>query len=311
MKNLALKIVCVLAAVLVWVFVASTALVEADVSLPLKVVGLDERWTVAGSGLPEVARVRLRAPKLALFRNDYFGVPLGEVHVDVTGYAPGSLESYTLKEADVRTEANVVTLLTPIRLALHVDWIERRQVPVAVPLRGQLPVDRMLAGPVTTEPESLLVSGPRRFFEGLEALVTEPIDLGDLSGTTVRDAAVVPPAGTLRLEATTVRATVPVVRLEERVVANVPVLAEAAGEPFEIGISPPVCDVLVRGPADSVATLTAADLRVTVPVADFSAGMHQVIGKVQHPGWVIAVRLEPESFMIILEDPEPAVEEPH
>lgn len=310
MKNLALKIFCILAAVVIWVFVASTALVEADVSLPLKVVGLDERWTVEGSGLPEVARVRLRAPKLALLRNDYFGVPLGEVHMDVTGYEPGPVELYSLKESDVRTEASVIVLLPPVRLALHVDWIASRAVPVDVPLRGQLPVDRMLAGSVTTIPDSIMVSGPRRFVEDVELLLTEPFDLGEVNGTVVRDASVVPPAHNLRLEATTVRVTVPVVRLDERVVANVPVLAEAAGELFEVGVSPPVCDVLVRGPADSVATLKAADLRVTVPVADFGAGLHQVIGKVQHPAWVIAVRLEPESFMVILEDPEPAVEAP-
>lgn len=310
MKNLALKIVCILAAVVIWVFVASTTLVEADVSLPLKVVGLDERWTVEGSGLPEVARVRLRAPKLALLRNDYFGVPLGQVHMDVTGYEPGPVELYSLKESDVRTEANVITLLPPVRLALHIDWLERRPVPVEVPLRGQLPVDRMLAGPIITEPESLLVVGPRRFFEELELLVTEPFDLGEINGTVVRDASVAPPGRGLRLESTTVRLTVPVIRLDDRVVANVPVLAEAAGELFDVGVSPPVCDVLVRGPADSIATLTAADLRVTVPIADSAAGMHQVIGMVQHPAWVIAVRLEPESFMVILEEPQPAVEEP-
>lgn len=310
MKNLALKIFCVLAAVVIWGFVASTTLVEADVSLPLRVVGLDERWTVEGSGLPEDARVRLRAPKFALLRHDYFGVPIGQVAMDVTGYEPGPVELYSLKESDVRTEANVVTLLPPVRLALRVDWLERRLVPVEVALRGQLPVDRMLAGPITTEPESVMVSGPRRFFEDLDVLATEPLDLAAVNGTIVRDAAIVPPARELTLDGTTVQVSVPVVRLDERVVANVPVLAEETGELFEVGVSPPVCDVLVRGPADSVAILTAADLRVTVPVAGFSAGMHQVIGKVQHPGWVIAVRLEPESFMVILELPEPALEEP-
>jgi YbbR domain-containing protein len=308
-KNLTLKIVCALVAILVWIQVASTALVEADVSLPLQVVGLDGRWTLAGSGLPDQANVRLRAPKLSLLANDYFGVPLGSVQMDVSGYEPGPVTLFVLKDSDVRTEANVVSLLPPVRLALHVDWREQQRLPVRVPLQGQLPGDRMLAGPVVAVPDSLDVSGPRRFFKDLATLTTEPVNLSDVNTTLVRDLALAGVPGELKLAAASVRVTVPVTRLDERVVANVPVLAETSGQLFEAGVSPPVCDVLVRGPADSVAAMTSAELRVTVPVDNLGVGVHQVIGQVQHPDWVIAVRLDPETFMVILEVAEPVAEE--
>ncbi|MEZ4387635.1 MAG: hypothetical protein R3D98_08670 [Candidatus Krumholzibacteriia bacterium] len=306
MKNLTLKIACAVVAVLVWIQVAATTMVEADVSLPMEIVGLGDDWTVAGSSLPQVAHVRLRAAKLALMANNYFGVPLGSVQMDLANYQPGPPVLYVLKESDVRTEAEVVTLLPPVRLPLRIDWLDHRRLPVRVPLRGQLAIDRLLAGPVTAVPDSVTVTGPRRFFRGVDSLLTEPVDLAGLTATLARDLPITPPPQPLSLGVATVRVNVPITRLDERVVANIPVLAEAGGRMVSAGISPPVCDVLVRGPADSVAALTPAQLRVTVPVAGLGPGVHQVIGRVRHPDWVIAVGLEPEGFMVIIDGEPPA-----
>lgn len=300
MKNLTLKIVCVFMAILVWIQVASTTVVEADVSLPMRITGLDEGWTVAGNSLPEVARVRLRAPKLALLANDYLGRPLGEVQMDLTNFEPGPTVLYVLKESDVRTEAEVVTLLPPVRLPLQVDWQDQRRLPVRVALRGQLPADRMLAGPVTTTPDSVLVTGPRRFFAGLDTLLTETVALDDLQQSLERDQGLVALPLNLVPAVSSVTVLVPVVEVDERVVANVPVVSAMPG----VGISPPVCDVLVRGPADSVAALTPDQLRVMVPLAELGVGVHQATGQVEHPDWVTAVRLDPESFLVIVDGPE-------
>ncbi len=305
MRNLTLKIACVVVAVLVWIQVAATTMMEADVGLPMEIVGLGEGWTVEGSALPDAANVRLRAAKLALLANDYLGVPMGSIQMDLASFQPGPPVLYVLKESDVRTDAEVVTLLPPVRLPLRIDWQDRRRLPVRIPLRGQMPVDRMLAGAVTSVPDSVVVSGPRRYFRGVDTLATEPVNLAELSVTLSHDRPLVPPPAPLTLATSSVRVTVPVTRLDERVVANVPVLAESSGQAQQAGVSPPVCDVLVRGPADSVSALTPAQLRVTVPVAGLAAGMHQVIGRVQYPDWVIAVRLEPEAFMVILEGAEP------
>jgi len=295
-----LKIACVVVSVLVWFQVASTTVVEADVSLPMRITGLGDEWTVEGNSLREMARVRLRAPKLALLANDYLGRPLGEVQMDLTNFEPGPTVLYVLKESDVRAEAEVITMLPPVRLPLLIDWQEERRLPVRVPLRGQLPQDRMLAAPIVTRPDTVLVSGPRRFFAGLDTVVTESVDLNDLEQTLDRDLPLTSIPVNLEVAVASVHVTVPVTAVDERIVANVPVVSEVPGA----GISPPVCDVLVRGPADSVATLTPDQLRVTVPTAELGGGVQRATGLVQHPDWVIAVRLEPESFLVIMDEVE-------
>lgn len=321
MKNLALKIGCVVVATLVWILVATTTMVEADVELPVETVGLEETWTTAGNTMPAESRVRVRVAKLALIAHEYFGLSLGTVQMDLANFAPGGTAQYEFKESDVRTDAEVITILPPVRWPLRLDWQDQRRLPVRVPLRGQLPSDMQLGGEVLVEPDSLTVSGPRRFFGGVDSLRTEAVDLSSLTGNVDQDVPLILPPTPLQVEQETVTVRIPLVRLAERVIANVPVLASEGEEPSTAGVSPPVCDVLVRGPADSVAVLSPAQLRVAVPVSGLGPGVHQASGVVDHPAWVIAVRLEPGMFMVIVEgevedaaprrEPDDEAEGPH
>ncbi|MBD3222706.1 hypothetical protein GF314_15845 [bacterium] len=303
MRNLTLKIACVVVAILVWIQVASTTMVEADVSLPMEIVGLGEGWTVDGSALPEEGRARLRVAKLSLLAHQYVGWQLGTVQVNLANYRPGPPELYVIKESDVRTEAEVVTLLPPIRLPLRIDWRDEHRLPVQVPLRGQLPGDRMLAGPVSVDPDSVLVTGPRRYFQGVERVETETVELDDLDQSVDRELDLVPLPQPLEAARRSVRVEIPVTPIDERVVANVPVVTTDGGDGRVTGISPPVCDILVRGPADRVAALSPTELAVTIPVDGLEPGVHRLVGEVTHPDWVIAVRVEPEAFMVIVDRP--------
>ena len=89
MKNLFLKIACMVVAVLVWILVAGTTMVEADVGLPLQVVGLADGLTIAGNTVPDISRVRIRAPKLSVMAHNFFGVSLGSVDLTLRGWEPG------------------------------------------------------------------------------------------------------------------------------------------------------------------------------------------------------------------------------
>ncbi len=299
-KNLSLKVACLLAAVVIWILVAGTTIVEADVGLPLEIDGLANGLTAAGSALPDNALVKLRTTKLRLLAHQFFGRSLGVVRVDLTGVQPGPSLLFELKDADVRTEAEVVSLLPPVRIRLLLDWEDTHRLPVTVPLRGQLPADRLFLGPLQVRPDSVDVKGPRRFFAGFDSLRTEPLDLAGLQKTTVRDLPLVGLPEALRAAVNAVQVTVPVAPLGERVMANIPVVPLLESHRGDAGVSPPVCDVLVRGPADSVAALSPTRLTVTVPVAGLAAGVHQVPGQIRHPAWVVSVELDPAVFMVLV-----------
>lgn len=299
-KNFTLKIACLVAALFIWILVAGTTMVEVDVGLPLQVEGLADGLTIAGSSLPDEGLVRLRVSKLRYVAHQYFGRTLGRVRVDLAEVQPGQPLLVELADGDVQAEAEVVSLLPPLRLRIQLDQEVTRRLPVRVPLRGALPADRLLCGPISTQPDSLEVTGPRRFFAGLDTLATEPVDLSGLQRTLVRDLALAPLPRPLVPAAGSVQATVPIAVLGLRVMANVPVVPLVESQLGDAGVSPPVCDVLVRGPADSVAALTPARLTVTVPVSGLANGVHQVPGRVQHPDWVVSIELDPATFMVLI-----------
>jgi len=300
MKHLGLKITCLVAALIIWIQVASTTVIEADVRLPVSVVNLGPELTVAGNALPELIDVRLRASKLRVLAHRYLGRNLGRVQVDLANRQPGPSFSYELTPADVVTEQEVVTVPPPARLSIRLDREVTRRLPVRVAVTGELPAGRLLLSPPAPRPDTVAVRGPERFFRGVTDVATEPLRLDPVSGPVTQELNLVRPHAHLEPLVAEVAVTVNVAELEERVLANVPVIPLVDADQADVAVSPPVCDLMVRGPADSVRALTAADLTVTIPLSGLGEGMHEVRGEVSHPAWVTQVAVEPEVFLVII-----------
>ena len=100
-----------------------------------------------------------------------------------------------------------------------------------------------------------------------------------------------------------------IAQLEERTLANIPVVPLVdAGRP-DVGVSPPVADVMVRGVADSVRQLTEARISLTVPVGDRPEGVYELPAEVDHPRWLTVLGVVPREFRVIVGNPplgEPA-----
>ena len=67
--------------------------------------------------------------------------------------------------------------------------------------------------------------------------------------------------------------------------------------------SPPIADVMVRGVADSVRSLTSDRITVTVAVGNREEGVYLLPGEVDHPPWLTLLGLSPAHFRAIVGDP--------
>jgi len=307
-NRLGLKISCLVAAFLIWVQVAATTDVEQAARLPLRVTGLSEGLTVAGSELPGTVMVRLRGSKLRLITNRFFQRYVGEVRVNLADRGPGPVFSYQLTPDDVVTDLEVVRFQRDERVRVRIDQVARRRMPVAVMLAGELPKNLGFLVEPHAEPDSVTVQGPSRFLPEGGAVATDPLNLDRLQagagdGLEVRmqglgdHVAVTPSSVTVRYLAAP---------LVERTLANVPVVPLVdAGRP-DVGVSPPVADVMVRGVADSVQALTEARLSVTVAVGDLAEGMYVLPGQVDCPPWATLLGLAPAEFRVIVGNPPTA-----
>jgi hypothetical protein len=296
MNRLGLKISCLVASILIWVQVAATTDVEQPARLPLRVSGLAEGLTVAGSEIPSSVSVRLRGSKLRLLTNRFFQRYVGEVRINLADSEPGPVFSYQLTPEDVVTDLEVVRFQRDERIRVRVDRLDQRRLPVAVMLAGELPRGTAFAVEPHAEPDSVLVQGPSRFLPEGGAAATEPVAL-DRMQAGPNDGIVVPVAAMneqLRVAPAQVRVRYLAAPLVDPLVD--------AGRP-DVGVSPPVADVMVRGIADSVGTLTEGRLSVTVAVGQLPEGMYLLPGQVDCPPWLTLLGLAPAEFRVIVGDP--------
>lgn len=303
MNRLGLKIGCLLASVFIWIQVASHATVEQSARLPLVVVGLGEDLTLAGSVLPDEVDVRLEGSKLALVLHDLFNRYIGEVRVNLWDRGPGPEFTYEISRSDVYSDLRVVDIQSAEIRGLRIDRLEYHLLPVRQVNTGKLREGLAFLEPPVLQPDSVLVSGPGRFFTEHTGVKAEPVDLARIKESRRIPVKLVSPSEYLELANRQVNLVVQVGPLEETTLANVPVVALVdAGRPA-VAISPPLVDVMVRGVRDSVLGLQSHRFLVTVPVGDLPEGNYQLEGQIDHPPWLEIVGMDPPDFQVIVGHP--------
>ncbi len=299
MNRLGLKIFCFLVAVIIWIQVAGGHVVVREVRLPLDLAGLQPGLTLVGNEWPDSVPVRAQGSKWQFFLNRYFGRDLGHVMVDL-----GQVEAPTdlLREItvnDVESPLADLDISPPLWLRLNVDRLDSLRVPVAVHLVGVLPGDRMLMEPVTAEPDSVVLTGPTRFLDGAAAR-TEPLDLAKQRDSARPERRIVASDPFLNPRPEAVELALSVAPVASRNFEHVPVVPLVdAGQP-SVEVFPPVANLTVRGPADSVRVVTAADLSVTVSLTGLEPGVHHLGAQVLLPERFGLVSLEPDEFMVVI-----------
>jgi len=303
MNRLGLKITCLVASVVIWVQVASHTTVEQNTRLPLVINGLGENLTYAGSVIPENVTVRLKGSKLRLLMHNFFNRSVGEVRINLWDRLPGPEFSYEVVSSDIYSDLEVLGVNPPVRLRLSVDTHEFRLLPVVQENIMDLREGLDFLEPPRLLPDSVLVSGPGRFFQDHPTVTAEPVDFSKIKESQRVAVQLVQPGEFLNLATSQVCLDILVGKIAERTLANIPVVPLVdAGRPT-VGVSPPLVDVMVRGVADSVSALTANRFLVTVPVGGLEEGIYQMTGQVDKPAWLEIIGLDPPEFQVIVGNP--------
>jgi YbbR domain-containing protein len=188
-------------------------------------------------------------------------------------------------------------------LTLTIDREIIRPVPVSVATEGFLGPGLVFVIPPRTDPDSVVVTGPSRFFSDDLTVLTESVNLSRISGDVQRILNLMAPAENLELAQDKVGIDFHVGKLETRTMANIPVIGLVdAGRP-EVGISPPVADVVVKGFADSLRVLTEDRISVIVTVGNRTEGIYFLEGEVVHLDWPTSIELIPPKFQVIVGNP--------
>jgi YbbR domain-containing protein len=262
--NWHLKLAALGLAVLLWALVQTEPLSqETFAAVPVTVDVVDSTWTIARAPSPSTVELRLGGPAREIIRLARDGTSL---RIPVTSV--GSRDTIVALQREwvnLGERAGVtVESVSPLTVSMAFEPAVERNVPVSLPLRGELPEEIALAAVPEISPAVVGVRGPESRMLGLDSLRLVPLDLA-----TVHESGSISQAvDTTGLRGATVRpaAVTVAVRVEplvERVLDNVPIRAEApAGEP-RATVMPAAVQLRIAGASSLVTGLDLSLVRVS------------------------------------------------
>jgi YbbR domain-containing protein len=176
--NFVLKLVAVLLAVGLWLAVARDPIAEVEMNVPIEFRNLPDKLEIDSASFTE-AQVRLRGPERVIHRLQPADV---RADVDLSDVKPGERTfDLTARHVQVPQDLEVVQII-PGQFHLSFDSRDTRTIDVRPRVTGTF-ASGMRVAQVIADPPTIMVTGPRRRVEALEAASTDPVDI---SGTMTR-----------------------------------------------------------------------------------------------------------------------------
>jgi YbbR domain-containing protein len=206
-RNLALKVVSVVLAALLWLIVAGERTVERALRIPLEFTNIPAQLELVGDP-PTAVDVRVRGASGTLSR-----LSAGDMAavLDVRTPRPGQ-RLYHLTGSEVRAPFGVdVVQVAPSTIALFFERSSAKTVTVTPVLEGQ-PAEGYMVEKVTSDPARVEVVGPASALKELANAVTEAVSVEGATTTVTESVTVGPADPTVRLRGPqTARVTVTII----------------------------------------------------------------------------------------------------
>jgi YbbR domain-containing protein len=264
MNNLALRIVSLTLAFLLWLAIAAEKTSEMGVVVPLELQNLPADLELTGDSVNSV-EVRLRASPGVIRR-----LGPGEVsaQLDLSGVGAGERIVHLTPEA-IRVPFGVkVVKISPAILTFSFERTLTRVVPVRPRVLGR-PARGFELAEVASEPPEVQVAGPRSRVQEIESAFTEPLSVEGARASITDSVSLGVEDPLLRiLGDTRVRVTARIREEHQRRTFN-GVSVEVRGG--AASVRPATVLVVVEGPAATVARMAASDIRPYVDASGLTA----------------------------------------
>jgi YbbR domain-containing protein len=193
-RNLGLKAVSILVAVLLWLVVAGERVVERVMRAPVEFQNLPAGLELVGNP-PDTVEVRLRGSSGALSR---MGAGDMSTVIDLATARPGRrLFHITQSQVSVPYGIEIVQV-GPSTLTMEFEMSSIRKVKVEPDINGR-PAPGYEVTQITSDPDTVEVAGPETALKRLQAAITEPVTVTDQTRTVREVVTIGVPDSTLRL----------------------------------------------------------------------------------------------------------------
>lgn len=170
-QNFGVKLISLLLAVGLWVVVARDPVAEVELQVPIEFRSVPQNLEIDSASFTE-AQVRVRGPGRLIHRLRTTDV---RAEIDLSTVRPGSRTfDLTSRNVHVPQDLEVVQII-PSQFQLSFDDRMTRSVDVRPRVTGNF-AQGMRIGQAIADPPSIMITGPRRRIEKVEAATTDPVD---------------------------------------------------------------------------------------------------------------------------------------
>ena len=296
-RHFGLKVISLALATLLWLLVAGQREAERSLRVPLEYRNVPDRIELLGEPA-SLVDVRLRGTSGALAQ--LRGTDLVAV-IDLRGARPGR-RLFHLLPGDVVVPTGVKVLqVSPPTLSLTFEATASRTVPV-VPDIDDEPAPGFEVTRVTSDPATVDVAGPASEVRGVTEATTEPVSVRGATRPVIDTVSIGVPDSNVRLRnprdamVTVEIRPIPV----ERNVPAVPVELRNARSGLRATAHPSVVTVVLRGPANELAAVKAADLAVYADLAGLERGRYNLPVRFDQMKDVTIQRIQPSQLDVRL-----------
>jgi diadenylate cyclase len=169
--NIGLKLVSLLLAIGLWLVVARDPIAEVEMKVPIEFHNLPENLEIDSASFTE-AQIRVRGPERVIHRLQVTDV---RAEIDLASDRPGE-RTFDLTGRQVHVPQDVeVVQIYPGQFHLSFDNRATRVVEVRPRVIGNF-ASGMRVAQVIADPPNIMITGPRRRVEAVEAAITDPVD---------------------------------------------------------------------------------------------------------------------------------------
>jgi len=177
LHNIALKLLALGVAVLLWLAVARDPVAEIAYSVPIEFFNSPEHLDISSETLPQV-QVRLRGPVRVLRE-----LAPSEIHamIDLAdARIPERTYDMSAKRERVPSDVDVVQVI-PSQFHISFDEHATKQIDVHPRVTGSLAPGYRIAT-IAVNPQVITIAGPAKHVNNVEAAITDPVDASGVVG---------------------------------------------------------------------------------------------------------------------------------
>lgn len=291
-QNLGLKVVSVGIAIALWAFVnAGQREQQISLQVPVSYRNLPAGMMIYGPS-PNFVELLVSGPSTLLSLLDPGRLTL---RLDLRGVESGQAE-FKIGPQMFNVPRQVrIDRIDPAMIALDVDKIDTREVPVHVVTSGSV-ANGYRVSAVEATPATVRVTGPHRAVSQLQGIDTEPFELKNAAADAEQTLALIAPGSKVAIDADEVQARAKLQEvMGDREYPSVAVAVRDAD--YKARVQPRQVSITLHGPVRELSSLKLEG-QVYVDAHGAAPGTHEVPVQIDLPGGVELVRQSPEKVKL-------------